>query len=75
MTRKAKESLLLQNELQFYLSLLNEQLPIESQYISKIVDHLNAEIVSGTVKNVEKPARFWLYILLCSLLQNPGYMV
>ena len=24
-----------QNELQFYLSLLNEQLPIESQYISK----------------------------------------
>ena len=45
MTRAEGVIITSQNELQFYLSLLNEQLPIESQYISKIVDHLNAEIV------------------------------
>ncbi len=37
-------------ELQFYLSLFNSQLPIESQYISKCADNLNAEIVLGTVQ-------------------------
>ena len=29
-------------ELQYYLSLLNQQLPIESQYIAKLADNLNA---------------------------------
>ena len=37
-------------ELQFYLSLFNSQLPIESQYIKSIADNLNAEIVLGTVQ-------------------------
>lgn len=37
-------------ELQFYLSLFNVQLPIESQYIGTIPDNLNAEIVLGTVQ-------------------------
>jgi replicative superfamily II helicase len=37
-------------ELQFYLSLFNVQLPIESQYIATIADNLNAEIVLGTVQ-------------------------
>ena len=32
------------SELQYYLSLLNQQLPIESQYISKLADNLNAEV-------------------------------
>ena len=35
------------SELQYYLSLLNEQLPVESQFISKLPDNLNAEIVAG----------------------------
>ena len=48
-----------QDELQFYLSLLNEQLPIESQFVSKLVDNLNAEIVSGAVKHVAEAAT-WL---------------
>ena len=39
------------SELQYYLSLLNQQLPIESQYIGKLADNLNAEIVLGTVQN------------------------
>ena len=30
------------SELQYYLSLMNQQLPIESQFISKLADHLNA---------------------------------
>lgn len=32
------------NELQFYLSLFNAQLPIESQYIKALPDALNAEV-------------------------------
>jgi pre-mRNA-splicing helicase BRR2 len=39
------------SELQHYLSLLNQQLPIESQSVSKLVDNLNAEIALGTVRN------------------------
>jgi replicative superfamily II helicase len=31
-------------ELQYYLSLLNQQLPIESQYVAKLADNLNAEV-------------------------------
>ncbi|CAI9282722.1 unnamed protein product [Lactuca saligna] len=39
------------SRLQYYFSLMNQQLPIESQFVSKLADHLNAEIVFGTVKN------------------------
>lgn len=46
-------------ELQFYLSLFNVQLPIESQFIATIPDNLNAEIVLGTVQNL-KDAASWL---------------
>jgi pre-mRNA-splicing helicase BRR2 len=59
-------------ELQYYLSLLNEQLPIESQYIKKLADNLNAEIVLGTVQNA-KEAVNWLgytYLYVC-MLRNP----
>ena len=61
------------DELQFYLSLLNHQLPIESQFISKLADNLNAEVVLGTVSNV-KEAVEWLgytYLYVC-MLRNPG---
>ncbi|XP_017305178.1 putative U5 small nuclear ribonucleoprotein 200 kDa helicase [Diaphorina citri] len=47
------------SELQYYLSLLNHQLPVESQMISKLPDMLNAEIVLGTVQNL-KDAVTWL---------------
>ena len=55
------EGILITNhpELQYYLSLMNQQLPIESQLISKLPDMLNAEIVLGTVQNV-KDAVHWL---------------
>ncbi|MCE0481734.1 hypothetical protein HAX54_039729 [Datura stramonium] len=36
-----------QSELKYYLSLMNQQLPVESQFISKLADQLNAEVVLG----------------------------
>jgi pre-mRNA-splicing helicase BRR2 len=62
-----------QNELQFYLSLLNQQLPIESQMISKLADNLNAEIVLGNVRDrtqgVEWLGYSYLYV---RMLRSPG---
>ncbi|KAK1191600.1 U520 helicase, partial [Pygoscelis papua] len=43
-------------ELQYYLSLLNQQLPIESQMVSKLPDMLNAETVLGNVQNAKASA-------------------
>ncbi|XP_043940140.1 U5 small nuclear ribonucleoprotein 200 kDa helicase isoform X2 [Protopterus annectens] len=60
-------------ELQFYLSLLNQQLPIESQMVSKLADMLNAEIVLGNVQNT-KDAVNWLgyTYLYIRMLRSPG---
>ncbi|EGR33237.1 hypothetical protein IMG5_058570 [Ichthyophthirius multifiliis] len=46
-------------ELKYYLSLLNQQLPIESQFLCQLPDQLNAEVVLGTISNV-KDAVDWL---------------
>ena len=46
-------------ELQYYLSLFNEQLPIESQLITRLVDSLNAEIALGTITRRDE-AVSWL---------------
>ena len=43
----------------FLYPLLTTQLPVESQFISKLADNLNAEIVLGTVQNA-KDAVNWL---------------
>lgn len=68
------EGILITNhsELQYYLSLLNQQLPIESQFISKLPDMLNAEIVLGTVQNV-RDAVTWLgyTYLYIRMLRSP----
>jgi len=60
------------SELQYYLSLLNQQLPIESQFVSKLTDNLNAEVVLGTVHSV-KEAAYWLgyTYLYIRMLRNP----
>ncbi|EAU82983.1 DNA polymerase theta/eta [Coprinopsis cinerea okayama7 len=47
------------SEMQYYLSLLNQQLPIESQFVSKLADNLNAEIVLGTIRNRDEAVQ-WL---------------
>ncbi|KAF8693999.1 hypothetical protein AX14_002204 [Amanita brunnescens Koide BX004] len=40
-------------------ALLNRQLPIESQLVSKLADNLNGEIVLGTIRNRDKAVQ-WL---------------
>lgn len=60
------------NELQYYISLMNQQLPIESQLVKKLADNLNAEIVLGTVQDIKDGVR-WLgytYLYVC-MLRNP----
>ncbi|GAB4837622.1 DExH-box ATP-dependent RNA helicase DExH12 [Ancistrocladus abbreviatus] len=60
------------SELQYYLSLMNQQLPIESQFVSKLADQLNAEIVLGTVQNAREACNWIGYTYLyIRMLRNP----
>lgn len=60
------------SELQYYLSLMNQQLPIESQFVSKLADQLNAEIVLGTVQNAREACHWLGYTYLyVRMLRNP----
>ncbi|KAI9030984.1 Sec63 Brl domain-containing protein [Phycomyces nitens] len=60
-------------ELQYYLSLLNTQLPIESQFISRLSDNLNAEIVLGTIRNRDEAVQWLGYTYLyVRMLRNPS---
>ena len=61
------------SELQYYLSLLNQQLPIESQFVKNLADALNAEVVLGTVQD-SRDAVNWLgyTYLYVRLLRNPN---
>ncbi|GAV65809.1 DEAD domain-containing protein/Helicase_C domain-containing protein/Sec63 domain-containing protein [Cephalotus follicularis] len=61
------------SELQYYLSLMNQQLPIESQFVSKLADQLNAEIVLGTVQNAREACNWIGYTYLyIRMLRNPA---
>lgn len=51
-------------ELKYYMSLLNEQLPVESQLLSCLPDLLNAEIVLGTVRSVRDAVDWLAYTYL-----------
>eukprot|EP00178_Gracilaria_changii_P024479 TRINITY_DN737_c0_g1_i1.p1 TRINITY_DN737_c0_g1~~TRINITY_DN737_c0_g1_i1.p1 ORF type:complete len:2198 (-),score=297.01 TRINITY_DN737_c0_g1_i1:5150-11743(-) len=48
----------------YYLSLLNNQLPIESQFVSRITDMLNAEIASGSVSSITEGSQWLCYTYL-----------
>ncbi|XP_044714925.1 sec63 brl domain-containing protein [Hirsutella rhossiliensis] len=62
-----------QSEIQYYLSLLNQQLPIESQFVSKLVDNLNAEIVLGNVRTRDEGVEWLGYTyLFIRMLRSPG---
>jgi len=68
------EGILITNhsELRYYLSLMNQQLPVESQFIKKLPDNLNAEIVLGTVQNVKEAVEWLGYTyLFIRMLRNP----
>ena len=60
------------DHLAHYLSLLTHQMPIESQFIGRLADHLNAEVVLGTVTSVREGVQWlastYLYIRMC---KNP----
>eukprot|EP00743_Colponemidia_sp_Colp-15_P009223 GILK01010071.1.p1 GENE.GILK01010071.1~~GILK01010071.1.p1 ORF type:complete len:1391 (-),score=337.99 GILK01010071.1:97-4269(-) len=60
------------DKLSHYLSMLNHQLPIESQFISNLPNSLNAEVVLGTVSSI-KDAISWLSYtyLFVRMLRNP----
>jgi pre-mRNA-splicing helicase BRR2 len=61
------------SELQYYLSLNNMQLPIESQMMTRLVDFLNAEISLGTISTRNEAARWLGYTYLyVRMLRNPG---
>eukprot|EP00966_Prymnesium_polylepis_P087832 2032115-Prymnesium_polylepis.1 len=59
-------------KLAHYLSMLTQQLPIESQFVSMLCDHLNAEISLGTVTSVKEAVTWlsytYLYVRMC---RNP----
>uniref|UniRef100_A0A915JEM2 Helicase C-terminal domain-containing protein n=1 Tax=Romanomermis culicivorax TaxID=13658 RepID=A0A915JEM2_ROMCU len=60
------------NKLPHYLSLLTRQLPIESQFINSLLDNLNAEIVLGTVSNVQEAVEWLSYTYLyVRMRKNP----
>ncbi|TDH71432.1 uncharacterized protein CCR75_005989 [Bremia lactucae] len=60
------------SQLTYYLSLMNQQLPVESQLMSKLADNLNAEIVVGSVQNVLQAATWLGYTyLFIRMLRNP----
>jgi pre-mRNA-splicing helicase BRR2 len=51
-------------QLQFYLSLMNQQLPIESQLVARLADTLNAEVVLGSVATLRDAAAWLAYTYL-----------
>jgi pre-mRNA-splicing helicase BRR2 len=62
-----------QSEIQYYLAVLNQQLPIESQLMSKLADNLNAEIVLGTVKSLQEGIEWLGYsYLYVRMLSSPA---
>lgn len=69
------EGILITNhsELQYYLSLLNQQLPIESQLVAKLPDMLNAEIVLGSIQNMKDSVKWLGYTYLyVRMLRSPA---
>lgn len=62
-----------QAEIQYYLSLLNQQLPIESQLVSKLADNMNAEVVLGNIRNRDDGVEWLGYTYLyVRMLRSPG---
>lgn len=62
-----------QGEMQYYLSLMNQQLPIESQLVSRLVDNLNAEVVLGNVRARDEGVDWLGYTyLFVRMLRSPG---
>lgn len=62
-----------QAEMQYYLSLLNQQLPIESQLVSRLADNLNAEVVLGNIRTRDDGVEWLGYTyLFVRMLRSPA---
>jgi len=60
------------NKLAHYLGMLTHQVPIESKFLTGLVDHLNAEVVLGTVTNIKEASVWMSYTyLFVRMLKNP----
>lgn len=60
------------SELQYYLSMNNQQLPIESQMIHSLPDQLNAEVVLGSVASLKEAINWMSYTYLyIRMRRNP----
>ena len=66
------------DSLPHYLALMTHQMPIESRFVEHLADHLNAEVVLGTVTNTSEAVRWLSYTYLHTrMLKNPmayGYV-
>ncbi len=58
----------------FYKKFLYEPFPVESSLLQVLADHLNAEIVAGTIQSTQDALDYmtWTYFFR-RLLQNPSY--
>jgi activating signal cointegrator complex subunit 3 len=55
-----------------YLDKLVRAVPIESKFIKQLADHLNAEVVAGTVTTIEEAATWLTYTYLyVRMVRNP----
>ena len=55
-----------------YLDKLVRDVPIESTFIKYLADHLNAEVVGGTVTNISEAAEWLMYTYLhVRMIKNP----
>jgi activating signal cointegrator complex subunit 3 len=60
------------DRLAHYLGMLTHQVPIESQFAARLADHLNAEVVLGTVATVAEACRWLSYTYMhVRAAQNP----
>ncbi|KAL3916628.1 MAG: hypothetical protein SGPRY_006736, partial [Prymnesium sp.] len=60
------------DKLAHYLAMLTRQIPIESNFVACLCDHLNAEVALGTVTSIREAATWlsytYLYVRMC---RNP----
>lgn len=61
-----------QDRIQYYLAILNQQYPIESQLMTKLIDNVNAEVVSGTISSLNDGIDWLGYTYLyVRMVQSP----
>ena len=61
-------------EVRYYLNLLNMQIPLESQMTSALPDHINAEIVQGSIASIRDAINWMGYTYLyIRMLRNARY--